>query len=32
MSAGFGVAHHEIDTDPLTPEQVAEKIIQPFGK
>jgi shikimate kinase len=25
-------AHHEIDTDPLTPEQVAEKIIQICGK
>jgi shikimate kinase len=25
-------AHHEIDTDPLTPEQVAEKIIQLCGK
>ncbi|MGD9382519.1 MAG: shikimate kinase [Desulfobacterales bacterium] len=25
-------AHHEIDTDPLTPEQVTEKIIQIFGK
>jgi shikimate kinase len=25
-------AHHEIDTDPLTPEQVTEKIIQICGK
>ena len=25
-------AHHEIDTDPLTPEQVAEKIIQICSK
>lgn len=25
-------AHHEIDTDPLTPEQVAERIIEIWGK